>query len=267
MFPRLLTLALCIAATPAFAVTVQEGDYYEHLTVFDQPFLMTGGRVDDLYLVSDDAVVEGGSIGNITADFGHLNIKGGTIQGIERRDDMAGGRCEITFHGYYFQYYDRGQQEFNWYVVQGWLLDGTFADISLVNNVEQPTSLLHNYFAIEPNTGAVGDTDGDWDVDLTDLNSVRNTFGLNGPADVNDDGIVDLEDLNSVRNTFGGGMFNLDFGPPGAVIEVTESTTPVPEPPTIANTLLLLAAATAFQRGMRRAGPAVIATRKLPISV
>ncbi len=52
-------------------------------------------------------------------------------------------------------------------------------------------------------TGPLGDTDGDGDVDLTDLNNVRNNFGAAGTGDTDDDGDVDLTDLNNVRNNFG----------------------------------------------------------------
>lgn len=57
-------------------------------------------------------------------------------------------------------------------------------------------------------TGQIGDTDEDGDVDLTDLNAVRNNFGSSGapglPGDAFPfDGVVDLGDLNGVRNNFG----------------------------------------------------------------
>jgi hypothetical protein len=51
-----------------------------------------------------------------------------------------------------------------------------------------------------------GDTDLDGDVDLADLNNVRNHFGETGPGILGDsdrDGDVDLADLNDVRNHFG----------------------------------------------------------------
>lgn len=57
--------------------------------------------------------------------------------------------------------------------------------------------------------GQVGDTDADGDVDLDDLNAVRNNFGSEGPVGgtpgdaVPFDGKVDLDDLNGVRNNFG----------------------------------------------------------------
>ncbi len=52
-------------------------------------------------------------------------------------------------------------------------------------------------------TAVLGDTDGDGDVDLTDLNNVRNNFGANGLGDTDGDTDVDLTDLNNVRNNFG----------------------------------------------------------------
>jgi hypothetical protein len=49
----------------------------------------------------------------------------------------------------------------------------------------------------------LGDTDADNDVDLTDLNNVRNQFGGTGLGDTDGDNDVDLTDLNNVRNQFG----------------------------------------------------------------
>lgn len=55
-----------------------------------------------------------------------------------------------------------------------------------------------------------GDTDDDGDVDIEDLNNVRNQFGGAGEAIVGDtDGnhVVDIVDLNNVRNYFGASEF------------------------------------------------------------
>lgn len=52
-------------------------------------------------------------------------------------------------------------------------------------------------------SGLAGDTDADGDVDLEDLNNVRNQFGGLGLGDSDGDRDVDLEDLNAVRNQFG----------------------------------------------------------------
>jgi len=48
-----------------------------------------------------------------------------------------------------------------------------------------------------------GDTNGDFVVNLTDLNNVRNNFGGAGLGDTDGDNDVDLDDLNAVRNNFG----------------------------------------------------------------
>lgn len=49
----------------------------------------------------------------------------------------------------------------------------------------------------------LGDTNGDGQVDLVDLNNVRNNFGGQGLGDADGDSDVDLSDLNAVRNNFG----------------------------------------------------------------
>jgi len=54
-----------------------------------------------------------------------------------------------------------------------------------------------------------GDTDHNGQVDVTDLNAVRNHFGANGEhlaGDADFDGDVDVTDLNAVRNNFGGSL-------------------------------------------------------------
>ncbi len=63
----------------------------------------------------------------------------------------------------------------------------------------------------------LGDTDADGDVDVTDLNNVRNQFGGAGNPILGDtypfDQSVNITDLNNVRNNFGAGQ------PPAAVPE------------------------------------------------
>jgi hypothetical protein len=49
----------------------------------------------------------------------------------------------------------------------------------------------------------LGDTNGDGQVDIVDLNNVRNNFGGLGLGDTDGDGDVDIHDLNNVRNNFG----------------------------------------------------------------
>ncbi|MDZ4784101.1 MAG: hypothetical protein SGJ19_27960 [Planctomycetia bacterium] len=60
---------------------------------------------------------------------------------------------------------------------------------------------------LDVGTGQNGDTDADGDVDISDLNNVRNHFDEAGEGVVGDtaplDGVVDINDLNRVRDNFG----------------------------------------------------------------
>ncbi len=82
--------------------------------------------------------------------------------------------------------------------------------------------------------GWVATYSDDGDIDLTDLNNVRNNFGSSdGLGDTNGDNLIDLNDLNNVRNCFGR----------------ARSPQAVPEP----SSLALLAAGTAgFAAFLRR---------------
>lgn len=84
-------------------------------------------------------------------------------------------------------------------------------------------------------TRLLGDTDLDGDVDIDDLNNVRNNFGAASLGDTNDDDAVNIDDLNNVRNNF-----DLSIGAP----------TSVPEPPAVG--LLLLTAIGAVLGRRRR---------------
>ncbi len=59
--------------------------------------------------------------------------------------------------------------------------------------------------------GQSGDTDLDGDVDIVDLNNVRNNFDEAGEGIAGDtapfDGMVDINDLNHVRDNFGSSLF------------------------------------------------------------
>lgn len=225
MFSRVLSLAvLCCLSAPCLAeVLVQDGDYYEQLKVVDGSLLMTGGEIGGLRFQGSNARIEGGQIGGMWVSGESLDISGGTINAMERNDDFF-VRTDIRFHGYYFRVLDYGRSEANFYEIQGWLLDGSFINTTINNNTEALTRILPLSFIIEPSDGLPGDTNGDWQVDLVDLNSVRNNFGGSGDGDTNGDSLVDLTDLNNVRNHFGGGSFTL---PPELAIT---SSTAVPEP-------------------------------------
>jgi hypothetical protein len=107
-------------------------------------------------------------------------------------------------------------------------------DTVLIGEVGVNLSSIAFTFPVEPPVGQDGDTDGDGDVDLTDLNAVRNNFGGAGPAGdaYPFDGVVDLTDLNLVRNNFG-----------------TVAGSAVPEPSTA---ILALAGLAAIGYGFRR---------------
>ncbi|MDZ4782006.1 MAG: hypothetical protein SGJ19_17295 [Planctomycetia bacterium] len=73
--------------------------------------------------------------------------------------------------------------------------------IDLVTDRDQP-----NAIGLLIHSGLDGDTNDDGQVDLFDLNDVRNHFGRTpgpGPGDADLDGDVDIQDLNAVRNNYG----------------------------------------------------------------
>ena len=102
-------------------------------------------------------------------------------------------------------------------VTQAWVPpfpvpDGLVASVSgaLVSEIslpEIPGIQAFGIRAVPP--GVPGDTNFDGQVDIKDLNNVRNNFGTGGPAvlgDTNGDGKINIEDLNMVRNNFGAGV-------------------------------------------------------------
>jgi ELWxxDGT repeat protein len=110
-----------------------------------------------------------------------------------------------------------------------WISDGTregtvkLADVSISlyafpgRTMDVPGNFLvfpHN----TPDTGRelfrlsapLGDTNFDLQVDLEDLNNVRDHFGGYGLGDADHDGDVDLEDLNAVRNRLSSDIRGVD---------------------------------------------------------
>jgi surface-anchored protein len=105
-----------------------------------------------------------------------------------------------------------GHDHFNWGFTQPGVYrvelsaEGTHVTDGLVTGAGIFTFLVGNETSIvDPDLP--GDTDGDGDVDLDDLNNVRNHFGESGVPVLGDtapfDGQVNLDDLNNVRNNFG----------------------------------------------------------------
>ncbi len=69
--------------------------------------------------------------------------------------------------------------------------------------------------------GVLGDTNDDGQVNLDDLNNVRNFFGGGAEGDADHDGDTDLDDLNAVRNNFGQGGAPANSTVASPVTEVT----------------------------------------------
>lgn len=81
--------------------------------------------------------------------------------------------------------------------------------------------------------GVPGDADGDFDVDLDDLNAVRNNFGcFRGycAGDATGDLDVNLDDLDAVRNNFGYVSEPTYFDVSGFVLPPPAAANAVPEP-------------------------------------
>lgn len=81
--------------------------------------------------------------------------------------------------------------------------DGYLAAINDMGQLAFSVSFTDGTEAVIVASIQPGDTDADGDVDLEDLNNVRNHFGAEGLGDTDNNGTVDLTDLNNVRNNFG----------------------------------------------------------------
>jgi len=195
-----------------------------------------GGRLPKTFFGGPSLVISGGEF--IAGDFtqsglfltsGHTSISGGNF--IRRRDaTFLIGFPEISamldlhvlaFRATTFSS-DKGT---NYRRVQAWLENGEFLDAGFTYDEE---SQLTNYkISFIEHTGVI-DADGDFDIDINDLNIVRNNFGSPGQGDLDGDGFVGMSDLNRVRNQFGNG-----FTLPASVS--------VPEPSSLTLTTLALA--------------------------
>ncbi|MDZ4783967.1 MAG: LamG-like jellyroll fold domain-containing protein, partial [Planctomycetia bacterium] len=83
---------------------------------------------------------------------------------------------------------------------------GSTNDLIFEYHVVGGTSIRGTVQLEEGPVGPLGDTDDDGDVDITDLNNVRNNFSGAGLGDTDNDNDVDITDLNNVRNNFGAGQ-------------------------------------------------------------
>lgn len=235
MFSRVFSCLCCalgaLLVAPASAqLVVQDGDYYPLVRYSGTSFLMTGGRVDRLDLFVDHARIEGGKVGGgpiplIESQAGIMEFLGGDLA-----DDFWCYRyhCELVFHGYAFRSKTFDGTGGVHYRVEGLLLDGSFVAMTLSADSEEGAASVARSFVFYGGGLVPGDADGDYNVDLVDLNVVRNNFGAfaGGPdeGDLDGDGVVGLGDLNHVRNTFG----NLAPFTLGPEYDVTPAAVPEP---------------------------------------
>jgi len=230
---RFLACCLCLLASPAFGqLVIQDGDHYQDLTFSGASMLMTGGVVEkSMRLSVDEVTIEGGRVGvptaQITASGGTFNISGGEIYGGIYCDRSG---CGVHFTGYDFRSYKYEyplNHHFYYYTIEGVLSDGHFIQIGLQADSLSGGANIAPFFNLL-NDSLPGDTNGDFAVDLADLNTIRNNFGLRNAdrksGDLDADGLVGLSDLNEARNTFGSGA-RYTLGP-----EYDVRQQPVPEP-------------------------------------
>jgi len=119
------------------------------------------------------------------------------------------------------------------------LLDAFSFDFYQDSFVMDNPPLVVGYTVIDP-PPALGDTNGDGDVDADDYNTLIAQFGSSGPpetltADFNEDGRVDLYDFTLMRANFGQG--------------ITQSAAPIGDAPVMTPepaTLIMMAAALPF---------------------
>jgi hypothetical protein len=161
-------------------------------------FVMLGGEIDTVAFNSLDrfAIHDGfirlAQVGSSVP--GNSKILGGHIQELQ------------LVNATYF--YGGSVDQITW--LDGWLYvfgdNIQIEDNRIVGSLDAGEPIDLNAFgraSIVRSDHILGDADFDGDVDLEDLNLVRNNFGLPFPGDTDLSGTVDLADLNFVRNAFG----------------------------------------------------------------
>ncbi len=246
MYSRVLSCAICaLLVSPAGAqhLVIQDGDHYGRLQFMGESILMTGGQVGEMDLYVGQVRIEGGSVGDITTAGGQFDFSGGDLSGYLYCWRFSAG---ANFEGYSFRArrYENPIKDTYWYVVEGVLADGNFVSMSLLAASDNGAGVGLDFTFV--GDFIPGDTDGDLDVDLVDLNAVRNNFGAETSeridGDLDGNGSVGLEDLNEVRNRFGtSAPFTL--GP-----EFDVQTNPVPEPSTGVLALFAAVLAISFRK-------------------
>lgn len=228
---RYLSLALCFVCAPCFA----------------EPIVYTEGPLPSL-LDGPTEIVSGDYFKSLKTA-GQLDIYGGTFTPTGNADPQAYWLKRltiptITIHARYARSAPLTGETHNPgdVLIEGWLDDGSFFRFESLNEDDAPGLTLINVTPTDDPLPFLRDADGDNDLDVADLNAVRNNFGGKGLGDIDESWTVDIADLNWVRNGFGQDQFEMGEShvAPVGLSQAGMPTRAVPEPDSFA--LLLIGA-------------------------
>lgn len=231
---RFLSLVLCLVCASAFAETI----------------VYTEGPLPSL--LDGPSIIVSGEYFKSLKTWGNLDITGGTFTPTGNADPQAFWLKRlliptITIHARYARSAPLVGETHNPgdVLIEGWLDDGSFFRFESLNEDDAPGFTLLNITPADDPLPFLRDVDGDSDLDIADLNAVRNNFGNPGIGDIDESGTVDIGDLNYARNNFGQSQFVLDesFTAPTGLSHAGVPTQAVPEPAAI---VLMLIGATAL---------------------
>lgn len=221
---RFLSLALCLVCAPALA----------------EPIVYTEGPLPSL-ITDESAIVSGEYVKSLQSSAA-LDIYGGHF--IQTFKDGFGLKRmtapTFTIHARYARSADISHREGanpGDALIEGWLDDGQFFRFVSINEDDSPGFTFMNVTPTDDPLPFLRDADGDSDLDVADLNAVRNNFGGQGMGDIDESGTVDIADLNFVRNNFGTVQrFELDEShvAPIGLSQAGMTTQAVPEPASVA---------------------------------
>lgn len=232
---RFVLLLVCLLPSQAFPATIDSGLYG-----CNAPRNQSGG-----FEISEPTLITGGEFRCYIYPSAPLEITGGTFVPVGshkwfqiNRDFNPDVTIRMLWARYETSTIDSDAPKGNDHV-EGWLLDGTFARFSLNREDGVPG---HTRIIVEPDPTIElplwADADGDQDMDINDLNIVRNNFGSAGAGDFYEDGSVGIEDLNYIRNTFGRHQWTTEFSAAAGETILPFGSHPVPEPSSIVLVLL-----------------------------
>jgi hypothetical protein len=98
------------------------------------------------------------------------------------------------------------------------LTDGVWDSWAFTPTFDFSAFAENPHAALRAITPVLGDTNGDGQVSVEDLNNVRNNFGGSGLGDTDGDGAVNVMDLNNVRNNFGTGAPSAVVPEPAGIV-------------------------------------------------